>query len=129
MVVALLPSERSENGKWTFDASSDPARRSGLLLSVPILIADISVGGLVPAAGDPALTCGQVLRAKIDEDSLVVHELGGADPDLAKYVNLSPLQTLPLNHRGKLGLCLQTLFVLRIVLSYIYTTPLNDTLG
>ena len=98
---------------------------------MPILIADISVGGLVPAAGDPALTCGQVLRAKIDEDSLVVHELGGADPDLAKYVNLSPLQTLPLNHRGKLGLCLQTLFVLCFVLSYIYNGrvcfgPLGD---
>ena len=83
-VVALLPSERGDGGKWNFDESSDPARRSGLLLSAPILIADVSVGDIVLVAGGPALTCGQVLHVNVDADTFVVHELGGTEPDLAR---------------------------------------------
>ena len=33
-----------------------------------------------------ALTCGQVLRTNVDAHSLVVHELGGVEPDLARRV-------------------------------------------
>ena len=54
-------------------------RISGLMLSVPILITDVSVGDLVPVAGGPALTCGQVFHVNVDADSRVVHELGGVD--------------------------------------------------
>ena len=57
-----------------------------LLLSVPILIDDVSVGEIVLVAGGPALTCGQVFLVSVDADSLVDRELGGVDPDLARRV-------------------------------------------
>ena len=37
-------------------------------------------------ASEPALAGGQVLHVNVDADSLVVHELGGVEPDLAHRV-------------------------------------------
>ena len=41
-------------------------------------------GDLVLVVGGLTLTCGQVLRCNVDADSLVAHELGGVDLDLAR---------------------------------------------
>ena len=77
MVVALLPTERGD---------ADPARRSGLPLSTPVLATDVSVGCFVLAAGGSALVCGKVVHVNIDADSLVIHKHGGTDPDLARRI-------------------------------------------